>query len=105
MAKCSALTGEGVPQVWERCQQFAQTMRSHGALEHKRALQGAAWAQTQLIALLSRVVADSRAVAVAREALHPDISSGRVTPRGAARSLLRALLEEGFPTSSVGDPR
>jgi LAO/AO transport system kinase len=88
VARCSALLGEGVPEVWAEVCAFVQRSRTVGRFERRREEQSREWLWTQLHAQLwHRLRADGalkQLVAGKADAL----SARRATAREAARDAL-----------------
>jgi len=85
---CSALNGEGIPEVWNMLVEHHEQMEANGHLQRRRDEQALAWMQ-ELIALgLEDVFRSSRAVAERFAQLKEAVRSGSVSPFAASRELL-----------------
>ena len=88
----SALTGQGLGELWQEVESHAASRRASGEFEQRRRQQAEAWLWD---IVRSRLLQDFRAHAAVRAALpqfQADIGAGRVAPSAAARALL-ALFE------------
>ncbi|MDR1788932.1 MAG: methylmalonyl Co-A mutase-associated GTPase MeaB [Opitutaceae bacterium] len=85
---CSALTGEGVPQLWETVNEFASLMRRTGALVERRRLQNLAWARAMLAGEINRRFYEQPAVAARLAQWERDILDNKTPVTAAVRSLL-----------------
>ena len=85
---CSALTGEGIAQVWEMVLEHRQQQESSGRLAKRRSGQALAW-MNELVALgLEDLFRGDAAVAARLPELREAVHHGRVTSFAAARELL-----------------
>lgn len=83
--KCSAHSGDGIPQVWAAMEEYGRIMRDAGAIDEKRADQAATWMWEEVTAtLLERVRARGDSAA----ALEHEVRSGLRTPADAAHRLI-----------------
>jgi len=85
---CSALTDQGVAEVWEGIQRFEQLVTASGEQERHRAQQAVAWMWSEVEdTLLHRLRTDPEVGAtVAR--LEAQVAEGKVIPAVAARTIL-----------------
>ena len=89
---CSALTGDGIADVWEAVGDRVSHLRTTGGLARRRQGQLAGWfAGLAEEALLGAFHTDA-AVRTKRDELEGMVRSGAVTPAGAARALVRVFL-------------
>jgi len=88
----SALTGDGLAQVWEDIEALATFRKDSGFWDHKRAEQLQNWFDQELhfglLALLENDPTSAQRVAQARA----DIAAGAVTPPQAATTILQSML-------------
>lgn len=85
---CSAVTGAGVPEVWDAVERFSTTVREAGELDEARAEQATAWLWSEIgDTLLDRFRQDP-AVTAMLGGIEAEVAAGSVTPTAAARSLL-----------------
>lgn len=83
--RCSAHTGDGIPDVRDVIETFADTMKKAGVFEARRADQAASWMWDEVTSeLLARVRAQGDSVT----ALENDVRDGHKTPLEAARTIL-----------------
>jgi LAO/AO transport system kinase len=87
----SALTGEGIAQVWQRVEHQAATLLASGERERRRARQAhaALWSEIGE-GLLDLFKADRRVAARLRD-LEAQVAGGTLTPSAAARAALAAF--------------
>ncbi len=89
---CSALTGDGVPEVWEIIQRYCGVMGEAGDLQTRRAGQATRqfWAEasTSLVAMLKR----DADIGARCAAIEQAVASGQLPPRVAVRRLVDTLL-------------
>ncbi len=89
---CSALSGDGVTEVWEIIERYRGAMGEAGELQARRAGQATKqfWAEasTSLVAMLK---SDAN-IAARCAAIEQAVASGRLPPRVAARRLVETLL-------------
>ncbi len=85
---CSALTGEGLPEVWQHIQNFMSAQIETGAYQARRSVQAqnALWAEVTET-LLERIRRDSRLKSAINEIEH-DVGRGVLPPGVAAVQLL-----------------
>jgi LAO/AO transport system kinase len=88
---CSALTGEGVPELWDAIR-AAHAALGPQALEELRAGQSVAWMWTEITDSLTRLVRDDEALRALVADLEQQVASGATPPIDAASTLLGRLL-------------
>jgi LAO/AO transport system kinase len=86
----SALTGVGVPQVWDAVERFRAAMAAGGGLAAKRAEQARAWMWRELSESLLAALSARPEVARRLAGLEARVRAGEITPAAAARRLLEA---------------
>ena len=87
---CSALTGEGVPDVWEALERYRAVVGGSGEIARRRAAQNRHWLETELTAtLIERLRADPT-VAATIDRLEEEVVAGRRSPLAAAEAILAA---------------
>ncbi|HEX9786009.1 MAG TPA: methylmalonyl Co-A mutase-associated GTPase MeaB [Opitutaceae bacterium] len=85
---CSALTGEGVPEVWTMIEEFRKTTAENGVLERRRSLQTIEWMNALLEeGLRARFLNDPR-VAEERTKLQAQVLAGNLSAGAAVEKLL-----------------
>ena len=88
---CSALTGRGVAELWNKARQYAQAAKAGGWLERKRREQRRRWLKESLehgLAEMFRARAGEQIAAWERE-----VVEGKATPFRAARELLQVFAQ------------
>lgn len=93
----SALTGDGIDEVWAAVTERHQALAADGRLQALRAAQAREWMWSEVReGALDAIAADGAAGSRARE-LESEVAAGRILPVEAARELLAALLREPPP--------
>jgi LAO/AO transport system kinase len=86
---CSALTGEGIAEVWQMVLDHRRLVEGNGCLAQRRSRQALEW-MTELVMLgLQESFGADRAVASRLPELREEVRRGQVTPFAASRELLR----------------
>jgi LAO/AO transport system kinase len=97
--QCSALTGAGVPAVWDAVARFRQAGEAKdapdGGIAKRRAHQARARLWTEVGDGLMEALKSDRAAAKLIPALEAKLDSGALTPGAAARALLAAFRGRG----------
>ncbi len=93
--QCSAITGKGVPEVWEAIEAFQQALAPAGRLETRRAEQARAWFWQRLEEGLLEALRSDPALAERLPELEKAVMGGRRSPTAAAEELLSAFLKGG----------
>jgi len=91
--RCSALTGTGIPEVWDKVEAFRKAVGSK-AIAERRARQARAWLRSELADSLMDAIARHPDLARRLPALEAKVAAGSATPGAAARSLLAGFLGE-----------
>ena len=85
---CSAITGEGIPEVWHMVLEHRRLLESNGYLAARRSLQSLQW-MNELVSLgLEELFRSDPFVAARLPLLQAAVRQGRVTSFAAARELL-----------------
>jgi LAO/AO transport system kinase len=93
---CSALTGAGIPEVWEAVAEFRAAIADD--LPALRAAQSREWMWSEVTdSLLEALSADPETAALARR-LEAEVAGGSTTPTAAARAVVEAHLGSPRPT-------
>jgi len=88
---CSALTGDGIPEVWDAIAEFQAAMVEN--LPDLRAAQNREWMWSEVTdSLLDALTADAATAELARR-LETEVATGTTTPTAAARAVLEAHLQ------------
>lgn len=91
----SALTGEGIPEVWATVEKFFDTARAGGALDERRRSQSVAWMHSLIRESLQNAFYENPSVVARRPALESAVAEGRLPALAAARELLQAATRPG----------
>jgi len=97
--RCSAITGEGVPELWEAVERSHDALRAQGHLEALRAEQSVAWMWSEVTADLLDALRAHPDVRDGLDELEAAVAAGTRSPASAAEELLRRF---GVPGSSGG---
>ena len=89
--RCSALTGAGIPEVWNKVEAFRKAVGSK-AIADRRARQARAWLKAELADSLMEALAREPDIARRLPALEARVAAGTATPGAAARALLAGFL-------------
>ncbi len=85
---CSAITGTGVPEVWEMVGRYRAALGPTGDIDRRRAEQARAWMWSEIREnLIAAFTADPSVKALLAET-EADVAAGRLTPGMAAQRLL-----------------
>lgn len=85
---CSALTGDGIPQLWDLVLQHQAALESNGWLERRRRQQALDWMRELVIFGLEEQFRRSPLVERNLSQIQRDVVDGRLSPFSAARRLL-----------------
>jgi LAO/AO transport system kinase len=88
---CSALTGEGIPSVWDAIGEFRDAVAE--TLPALRADQSRDWMWSEVTESLLDALAGNASTAPLARRLEADVTSGTTTPTAAARAIVRAFLD------------
>ncbi|HEY0933459.1 MAG TPA: methylmalonyl Co-A mutase-associated GTPase MeaB [Trebonia sp.] len=89
---CSALAGDGVPEIWDLVGRHEQTLRDSGELDRRRREQRVSWMWALVRDQLLDRLRDSRDVQAATPDLEAGVRDGTLTPGLAAQQLVAAFL-------------
>jgi LAO/AO transport system kinase len=89
--RCSALTGNGIPEVWQMVARYRGAVGAP-AIAARRASQAKAWLRAELSDSLMAALSRHSGVAGLLPALEARVASGSMTPGAAARELLAGFL-------------
>jgi len=90
---CSALTGEGLPEVWRAIEEYCTAMRDAGRLEARRAEQRRKWLWTETAEDLLEALRRDPRVKTELPRIERAVVAGQVLPMTAARHLLNVFLQ------------
>ena len=100
-ALCSARTGEGVPQVWERIERFFRELEAKGVIANRRQQQTVEWLTDLIHDELQRRFDHHPRVQARLPGLRESLLRGEITAVSAARLLLAEF--DGSPENSDND--
>lgn len=86
--RCSSVTGEGIPEVWEAVGQAVAALRASGELAELRRRQVVAWMWDEIDDALGRRFREAPAVREALTGLEDAVARGSTSPGSAASRLL-----------------
>jgi LAO/AO transport system kinase len=95
---CSALTGEGIQEVWRTVGEYQRVTAENGFLERTRREQARAWMDDTIRQTLEQRFRAHPSVAALMPGLERDVTSGVVPPLRAAQELLEAFFGERVHT-------
>jgi LAO/AO transport system kinase len=85
---CSALTHEGIPELWDVIETFRATTQENGVFEDRRKQQTRAWLHSLIEGQLLRAFYNHPDVKKQREAIEQAVMDDKQSPTQAARQLL-----------------
>ncbi|MFQ3578096.1 MAG: methylmalonyl Co-A mutase-associated GTPase MeaB, partial [Verrucomicrobiia bacterium] len=91
---CSALTGEGIPEIWTVAQRFFEEGEKAGWIGHRRRLQSAQWFRSLLEEAVLRGFFEQRRVRELLPVLEERVISGRIGATEATRQILEAAARQ-----------
>ena len=94
--RLSALQGNGVPELWEKIQQFEALQKANGEFDARRKKQAGSWMSDRIDAGLKNAFANNVAVQELLPSLSAAVNQGTIAPSVAARRLLEAMGHEFF---------
>jgi LAO/AO transport system kinase len=100
-ALCSARTGEGIPQVWERIERFFRELEPKGVIANRRQQQTVEWLTDLIRDELQRRFDHHPRVQARLPGLRESLLRGEITAVSAARLLLAEF--DGSPENSDYD--
>ncbi len=97
--KCSALTGAGIPEVWQAVGRFREALGETQELAAKRSGQARSWMWGEIGDSLTAALRAHPEAARQLPELESRVMEGRMTPAAAARALLAAFRGEAEPAA------
>jgi LAO/AO transport system kinase len=94
---CSALTGDGLAEVWDLVDKHEQSLRQSGELERRRRDQRVSWMWALVRNQLLDRLRDSEELRAMTPAVEADVRAGLLTPGLAAQQLVDAFLPGSPP--------
>ncbi len=90
--RCSALTGEGITEVWGAVERCRKAYEDSGELAAKRAQQARSWMWSEVSETLLQALREHPKVAGELAALEREVMAGRTIPGAAATRVLESFL-------------
>ncbi|MCL2496682.1 MAG: methylmalonyl Co-A mutase-associated GTPase MeaB [Clostridiales bacterium] len=84
---CSAVTGEGIAEIWRVVCAFMEQMRQSGQLEARRQQQNLTWVRTVIEQYVRKLIADNPAITGPRQAVEQAVLTGSLSPTTAVRQI------------------
>lgn len=94
VVKCSALTGAGIPEIWEMIAGYTEKTTANGYFEHRRKEQALYWLQEHISEALHQAFYADEKIKARHEELKQDILEGKITSYNAARELIELFLKK-----------
>jgi LAO/AO transport system kinase len=91
---CSALTGEGIPDIWNHIQEFIRIMNKSGEFDKRRSEQNLEWMFTLLEESIKQKFYSHPKVRSSLQSLREKVKEGELLPTKAAEELLKIFYEE-----------
>ncbi len=89
--QCSALTGDGIADVWQAVEEHQRVVTASGERDRRRAAQAREWMWSEVTdTLLDRLRNDRRVAGLVADLEH-DVEAGTISPAAAAHRILAAL--------------
>ncbi|MGR8950644.1 MAG: methylmalonyl Co-A mutase-associated GTPase MeaB [Gammaproteobacteria bacterium] len=95
VATCSALTGEGVDEVWQTIQEFRDTLQQSGALQKHREQQARGWLWGEAIAMLKTKMMEDLALKSSVQVIETAVLNGEMSPWVGATKLIEKFMGKG----------
>lgn len=89
----SALSGQGLPELWSEIEARLAGWRASGRLQERRRGQARQWFESEVQLALERALSASEAAQSRRQELLPGVVEGRLAPSTAARLVIERLLK------------
>ena len=93
---CSALTGAGVAQAWQRTLECRAALEESGDWLARRTAQAKEWLREEIEAEVHERLREERRLEALASRLEEEVGAGRTPPPAAARRLLDAFLARSF---------
>lgn len=91
---CSALTGDGLDEVWEAVTEHRAQLEASGSLQQRRTEQQREWLWTLVDIELTEGVRQSPTVAAIRDGLEAQVAAGTLSAMEAAEAILAAFAKD-----------
>jgi LAO/AO transport system kinase len=91
---CSALSGDGVPQLWAHILDHREKLTASGELKARRGEQQVKWMWTMLEERLFEPLRSDRALKAAMPRIETDVAAGRLAPATAVEQVAAMLAKD-----------
>ncbi len=91
---CSAITGEGIPQIWEKILEYTDLTSQNGSFASKRRRQASYWMHETVLEKLKALFYDHAGIKTWMPELEEAVVQGTLSPFQAAEKLMARFLEE-----------
>lgn len=88
---CSAVTGDGIAEVWNEVQKFREAAQASGAFARRRQEQLLQWVRMMADEYLRNRVEQNHVLAARRKDVERRVAAGEVTPTKAAKELIQDM--------------
>jgi len=88
---CSAMTGAGLDELWDKIKEFEKTTRKSGYFGHRRHEQNIEWVHSLVADYLNRLFFNNNKVRSHKPILENMVMKGQISPTKAAMQLLRVF--------------
>jgi len=92
---CSALTGDGVPELWQTVLKFIETTQNNGVFNERRQQQAKEWMSAMVNEYLQQLFWQNPVMQPEITKLQSGVINGKISPTSAARKLLN-IFEQQF---------
>ncbi|MBL0338873.1 MAG: methylmalonyl Co-A mutase-associated GTPase MeaB [Rhodospirillaceae bacterium] len=101
VALCSAMTGKGLNEVWQKIQQFVGVMKKAGGWQQRRSRQREYWLEKELQEQLLAIFQQEPSFSGLVKQIHQQVGEGGVLPSLAARQTIAAVLPPLLTTKKL----
>ncbi|MDO4581619.1 MAG: methylmalonyl Co-A mutase-associated GTPase MeaB [Bacillota bacterium] len=88
---CSALTAEGVAELWATVEDFMAQMRESGLLEQRRQQQNLTWVREMTDDYVHNLIYRNPQIAGPMQSIEQQVLDGQISPTGALRQLIELI--------------
>ena len=96
---CSALSGEGIEEIWRTVRGFVEQMRQSGQLQTRRKQQNLTWVRDMTDQYIQKLIIGNPAIAGPRQAVEQAVLLGQISPTAALQQIVAAI-EKGIQMTS-----
>jgi len=100
---CSALTGAGIAEAWERIECYRDWYETTGTRSRRRDAQAREWLWSEIAARVRTTIESREALKRLAEAAEEDVATGRTSAAAAARRVVSATFASAGCTSTRGE--